>query len=264
MTAPSRIHAWLADRPADAAVLQLLTLSIGEDPSLVQEWLATEILPSPELAFEAATRVLDIAQAECDAQQVRCKFAVRWVAADGRPRGQTVIKCSPREHMQEDGSADPEPTKTGIVEQVLRHKENDHRQTHVAWMGVAQQNREHVGELRAQNAALFAALVKRDELFMSIVGMVKELLDEKRQRQALDGGAPSAKDEAVALAITELAGGAREHLLPAIAAPLAKLVENAGAALAVRPGKPNGKPPAKPNGANGHGKPGAGGNGVGN
>lgn len=271
VTAPNRIHGWLVGRPADATRLQLLTLAVGEDPALVQEWMQEDIIPSAEDAFTAAARVIDTAQQECDAQAVKCKFALRWTDAEGRSRGQTVIKCMPQSTAELDGPGEPEPSSQGIVELVLRHKENDHRQVHVAWMGAQQTSRELVGQVMEQNRMLFGELGKvREERALlltqtiQLVQLVREMLDEKREKRQLEAGMTDPRIEAQALAITELASGVREHLLPAAAAPLTRLLESAGTALARSgaPKPPKPKPPAA-NGKAGNGAPPRG-QGVGN
>lgn len=271
MTAPNRIHGWLVSKPAEATRLQLLTIAIGEDPTLVQEWAAHELIPSPEDGFTAAQTVIDVAQSECDAQQQKCKFALRWVCAEGRNRAQTVIKCMPRESAELEGEGEPDPSKQGIVEGLLRHKENDHKQTHMQWVAAGASQREVIGLLMEQNRALFgertvlvASNGKLVEQVQSLVALCRDLLDEKRTRSAAAAGMVDPRTEAQALAISELASGIRENILPALAAPLSRLIENGATALATRParGKP-GKPPPPANGASGNGKPGNG-HGVGN
>jgi hypothetical protein len=120
-----------------------------------------------------------------------------------------VINCTPERYPQEAGEADSEPTKQGFVEQLMRHGENQHKQSHVFAQNILQQTRELLGQAHADRTAAQAMTLQVSRLLIELIEKFRDLPTGKAKPA-------SATDEAYALSIAAIGEAIAKDCVPAL------------------------------------------------
>ncbi len=218
-SSPSRLHGWLAARPADAERLQLFWLpGLDQPPVLVQEWTVAEF--ADRELFDTAKMIHDVAHAETDQQGVACRFGVRFIAADGVSRGQTTLRCAPTRNATREPAETPfnfsdelDASVTGTLAVTLRHSENMHRQTLIAQNEANRANRDAMALAIQTNGQLSSTLNFVAGEYRQLSSLMREVLST-RAHSSGGAGEDDPIKQAHAVGIETAYRAISDHVIP--------------------------------------------------
>lgn len=114
---PRRLTAWLKRRFGESEYIALVYVSQGETEEDVATWGLKQELR--ELTDEQiADIIVGCAQEDCEGREMTSRYSVRYLGADKKVLGSTVIKQSPQEAPPDPLDIGPAATNTAIAQLV--------------------------------------------------------------------------------------------------------------------------------------------------